>query len=160
MHPITTADHPGHAGTPPILRSAASLAIIPPTKDSPSASTSSPWSLDRAPSEAASPARRWTVYILVRWRDGRCHVGLTCRSLETRLRGHLYQARSNRPIHQSGLTEALRSMLARDQDLADAFSAKAIAVVENAEAAQQLERRWITYTGSRKPHGSAPIGEG
>jgi hypothetical protein len=108
----------------------------------------------RPPNAAAPEPWLWRVYSIHRLTDGRGYVGVTRRSLATRLAMHDHLARRRPDLGGPGtLAEAIRGAYSDGIPFPAAFRVAILAVASTPDAARDLERRWIAALGTALPHG-------
>ncbi len=81
------------------------------------------------------------------------YVGLTKRSLESRVSAHITQARRQRRVRPGGLLQAIRDAHAEGKSFAEAFTATVLDTAPDVERARDLERSWIERLRARQPSG-------
>jgi hypothetical protein len=99
-------------------------------------------------------ARLWRIYRIIRHGDGRSYVGVTCRSLSTRVTAHVHLARRHPHLGRPGtLAAAIRAALEEGLSFKQAFLAEALEDTASPDAARALERCWIARLGTAWPQG-------
>lgn len=107
------------------------------------------------PDAPAVPAPRfWRIYRVTRRSDGRGYVGVTCRSLATRLAAHVHLARRHPHLGRPGtLAAAIRTATEQGLSFSEAFLTETLDDTCSPDAARSLERDWIARLGTAWPRG-------
>ena len=106
------------------------------------------------PKAAARGSRRWRIYHIRRLSDRRGYVGVTRRSVRTRLAMHDHLARRRPRLGGPGtLAAAIRQAHAEGLPFQDAFQVEVRAVASAPSEARRLERDWIAALATARPHG-------
>ncbi|WP_157986051.1 GIY-YIG nuclease family protein [Teichococcus vastitatis] len=99
-------------------------------------------------------ARTWRIYRITRRSDGRGYVGVTCRTLVTRVTAHVHLARRHPHLGRPGtLAAAIRAALDEGLCFGQAFLVEALEDTASPEEARLLERSWIARLGTAWPGG-------
>lgn len=102
---------------------------------------------------AALP-RNYTIYMIERLVDCRRYVGLTARTIEARIRAHIYDAkREGRARSADSLGTAIRKSIQAGRSFDQDFRGAVLQTGLTAEEARQAEARWINRLESSAPAG-------
>jgi GIY-YIG catalytic domain len=96
----------------------------------------------------------WRIYLIQRKSDRRGYVGVTRRSIQTRMAMHeLLARRRSRLVRAGSLAEAVRAVHAQGGSFDQAFAVEILAKTADPDQARELERTWIARLGTAAPYG-------